>query len=430
MNPASVRSQWVGYLTKVAAAPLEALASGTLKASMPVEVLGSGKDANVQRRSFSHLEAIGRTLAGIAPWLELWQGTPGAGANVGSVGIGANVGSTGISGHSSGLGEVGSASGEVGNEAELAAHFTGLVHRGLAHAVDPHSADCLNFNEGRQPLVDAAFLAHGLLRAPTVLWQALPQQTQDRLVDALRSTRSIMPGYNNWLLFSAMVEAALLRYSGSGDLLRIDYAVRQHEQWYRGDGAYGDGPEFHWDYYNSFVIQPMLLDVLETLEACAASAAARYADLLPKVRARAVRYAQVLERMIGADGAFPPLGRSLAYRAGPFQLLAQMALREELPADVRPGAARGALTAVIERTLDAPHTFDAAGWLQIGLCGHQPQLAEGYISTGSLYLCSTAFLPLGLPPQAAFWAAPQASWSQRRIWSGEDAAADTALKFC
>ena len=46
------------------------------------------------------------------------------------------------------------------------------------------------------------------------------------------------------------------------DRMRVDYALRQHEQWYKGDGVYGDGPEFHWDYYNSFVIHPMLLDVL------------------------------------------------------------------------------------------------------------------------------------------------------------------------
>ncbi len=26
--------------------------------------------------------------------------------------------------------------------------------------------------------------------------------------------------------------------------MRIDYAVRQHEQWYKGDGTYGDGPDF------------------------------------------------------------------------------------------------------------------------------------------------------------------------------------------
>jgi len=28
----------------------------------------------------------------------------------------------------------------------------------------------------------------------------------------------------------------------------------RHESWYKGDGAYGDGSDFHWDYYNSYVI--------------------------------------------------------------------------------------------------------------------------------------------------------------------------------
>lgn len=418
MRPPSTRSQWLGYLTKVATPPLEALASGTLRASMPVEVSsGADKGRAQERHLFSHLEAIGRTITGIAPWLELWQHASGAAAGSGSCTDSGSDDSTGPGA-------------ELKEEAQQAAHFTDLVHRGLAHALDPLSADHLSFNDGTQPLVDAAFLAHGLLRAPTALWQTLPQQTQDRLADALRSSRAITPYQNNWLLFSAMVEAALLRCTGSGDLMRVDYAIRQHEQWYCGDGAYGDGPEFHWDYYNSFVIQPMLLDVLETVTRCDALAADRYAGLLPKVRARAVRYAQVLERMIGTDGTFPPLGRSLVYRGGAFQLLAQMALRQMLPADVQPGAARGALTAVIRRTLDAPDTFDANGWLRIGLCGHQPLLAEGYISTGSLYLCSTAFLPLGLPPQAAFWSAPQLPWSQCRIWGGQDVAADTALKSC
>ena len=71
-----------------------------------------------------------------------------------------------------------------------------------------------------------------------------------------------------------------------------------------------------------------------------------------------------------------------------------------------PAQARAALDAVIRRTLDAPGTFDADGWLQIGLCGHQPGVGERYISTGSLYLATTAFLPLGLPPDDPFWIGP------------------------
>jgi len=90
-------------------------------------------------------------------------------------------------------------------------------------------------------------------------------------------------------------------------------------------------------------------------------------------------------------------------------------------------AARTALTWTIWRTLGALETFEEKGWLRLGLAGHQPVLAEFYISTGSLYLCSVALLPLGLPPTDAFGSRPYAPTTWERIWGGEDARADGAL---
>lgn len=358
------------------------MAAGKLRATMPVECQ---PDRSEHARQTTHLEAVGRTLAGIAPWLEL-DDVPA-------------------------------------DERESHERLRRLVREGLAVALDPSSPDRLNFTARKQPLVDAAFLAHACLRSPRRVWGGLDPTTQERLVAALRATRAIAPVYNNWLLFSAMVEACLYRFAGEADLLRIDYAVRQHEAWYTGDGVYGDGPQFHWDYYNSYVIQPMLLDVLETV----APVYEYGATLLPEVKRRAVRYAAIQERLIGPDGSFPAIGRSIAYRAGAFQLLAQMALRQELPALVSPAQVREALAAVLRRTLDVPTTFDDAGWLRIGLAGHQPGLGEGYISTGSLYLCSTAFLPLGLPASAPFWRDPDAPWTAVRLWRGDDQPADHAI---
>src|SRR4029078_7300158 len=97
----------------------------------------------------------------------------------------------------------------------------------------------------RQPLVDAAFLAQGLLRAPRALRDQLDPTTKRQLVYALESTRAIVARYNNWVLFSATVEAGLRSLGASWDRLRVDYALRQHEQWYKGDGLYGHGPLFH-----------------------------------------------------------------------------------------------------------------------------------------------------------------------------------------
>jgi len=308
-------------------------------------------------------------------------------------------------------------------EGRLRARYADLARRGLAAAVAPSSADAMNFTKDRQPLVDAAFLAHGLLRAPRALRDGLDAATRANLVRALESTRVIVPAFSNWLLFSATVEAGLAALGAPWDRVRVDYALRQHAQWYKGDGTYGDGPAFHWDYYNSFVIHPMLLDVLAAL---GDDSDAWKALREPEVR-RAQRYAAIQERLISPEGTFPPIGRSIAYRFGAFQLLAQVALRRELPGEVSPAQVRGALTAVIRRSIEAPGTFDEHGWLRIGFAGHQPGVGERYISTGSLYLCATGLLPLGLPASDPFWADPPKPWTAQQAWSGQPFPIDHAL---
>ncbi|HET7219696.1 MAG TPA: DUF2264 domain-containing protein [Vicinamibacterales bacterium] len=380
-SSASDREYWVSVVRRLADPVLKNLANGTLKATMPVE-----QAAGADRRGVTHLEALGRVIAGLAPWIELPpDSTP---------------------------------------EGRVRADYADLARRAIARAVDPASPDFLNFTRDRQPLVDAAFLAQGLLRAPKALRESLGASVAKQLVAALESTRAIVPGFNNWLLFSATVEAALARLGASWDRMRVDYALRQHDQWYKGDGAYGDGPAFHWDYYNSFVIHPMLIDVLDVLK----DEMPAWKDLAARVEMRARRYAAVLERLIAPDGSFPAIGRSIAYRFGAFHLLAQIALRGALPDEVSPAQVRGALTAVIRRSIEAPGTFDANGWLRLGFCGHQPGVGESYISTGSVYLCTVGLLPLGLAPLDAFWASPPQPWTSVRAWGGQPFPIDHALK--
>lgn len=62
-----VRGEWVDALTKIAYTVLANLAAGTLRENMPFESLSDDPD----RRKVSYLEAVGRTVCGIAPWLEL-----------------------------------------------------------------------------------------------------------------------------------------------------------------------------------------------------------------------------------------------------------------------------------------------------------------------------------------------------------------------
>lgn len=378
----TMRARWIAHLWKLAGPVLRAGAAGTLHRDLPLRCLPGGE---ADRAHFTHLEALGRTLAGIAPWLE--------------------------------------AEAADADEARAQAEARTLAVRAIANAVDPAHPDRVNFREGSQPIVDAAFLAHALLRAPGALLGGLDATARGQLAAALASTRDRLPANCNWLLFAAMSEAALYRLGVFWDPMRVDHALRSHERWYLGDGVYGDGPRNHCDYYNSYVIQPMLVDVLANVP----HASADWTRMQEAVALRFARAAAVQERQIAPDGAFPPIGRSLTYRCGAFQTLAQAALQHRLPDGLPPAQVRGALDAVIARTLGAAGTYDAAGWLMPGLCGQQPGLMERYISTGSLYLASTAFLPLGLPAADPFWRAPDQPWTQVRVWRGEDVPADHAL---
>jgi hypothetical protein len=99
---------------------------------------------------------------------------------------------------------------------------------------------------------------------------------------------------------------------------------------------------------------------------------------------------------------------------------------------VRTAAAGGAIAALGNAARAAQGVTAAAGgrdaWVSIlrrvadpvlSMCGHQPCVGETYISTGSLYLCAVAFLPLGLPASDPFWASPSQPWTSAKAWSGE-----------
>lgn len=367
------RAYLIGELTRIADPVLQALSKNELKKRMPVE---AQEGLEEDRRKYTYLEAIGRLLSGMAPWLELGP--------------------------------------DETDEGKLREKYIRLALASIKNATDPNAPDFMNFTEGGQPLVDAAFLAHALIRAPRQLWERLDRATQANVMQALKSTRQIEPYESNWLLFSAMVEAAILKFEGSCEMKPVNYAIDKHMEWYKGDGIYGDGPAFHWDYYNSYVIQPFLIDILQVLIDAGQDRQETY-DL---VFERAQRYAAVQERLISPVGTYPTLGRSLAYRFGAFQLLSQVALMQSLPQEIAPQQVRAALYTVIKNQLEAAGTFDENGWLQIGLYGHQPGIGERYISTGSLYLCTEAFLILGLPATNPLWQGADKPWTQYSTKSG------------
>ncbi|BAV05293.1 hypothetical protein SAMN05421788_105248 [Filimonas lacunae] len=369
------RQYWLGQLDKMVSPVLRSLAHDSLRIAMP-QVTSIRIDNKESRVKVMYVEVLGRALSGIAPWLQL----------------------------------------DGGDAAEVALRnqYRQWAIEGITNALDSSKRDFMRFDIAGQQLVDASYVAYAFVRAPW-LWEHLPQKQRDLLVASIKTTRRFRPVFSNWLLFSAMNEAFLCQYGYEWDVMRVDYALRQLEQWYVGDGMYSDGEHYAYDYYNSYVIHPYLAAITEIV----GKKGNTYAEMTEKIKKRNERYAIIQERLINTDGSYPATGRSIVYRGAAFQHLADMAWRKKLPAQLSPAQVRCALTAVIKKTLESPATYKD-GWLTIGLHGSQPDLADFYNNQGSLYICSNIFLPLGLPATDAFWADPPALWSAQKIWGGED----------
>lgn len=382
--PANDRAFWADTLYKIASPLLRNMSKGELRKNMPVEYSPSwdGRD-----KSVAYMEGFGRLMAGLAPWLSLPDDSTA--------------------------------------EGHQRQQLKQQALQSMVNSVDPANPDYLQWNKEAQPLVDAAYIAQTFLRAPAALWEPLDNSTKQRFIKEFKGLRRIKPAYNNWLLFAATIEAFLLSVGEQYDPMRIEVAVHKVDEWYVGDGWYSDGPDFHFDYYNGFVMHPMLVDTLNVLQQKDPKEKPAY-DLAVR---RMQRYGEVLERLISPEGSYPAFGRSITYRVGAFQPLAQLALNDQLPEIITPGQVRCALTAVMQRMFTAPGVFTADGWLQLGFAGHQPGIADYYSNSGSMYLTSLGFLPLGLPAAHTFWTAPFTDWTARKAWSGQPFLRDHAVDY-
>jgi hypothetical protein len=382
------RDYWSGLLTKIATPVLANMSKGMLQKNMSVELspIWDGRDRRV-----TYMECFARLMSGLAPWLTLPDdGTP------------------------------------EGAQRKMLTHW---AQQSFAHSVDPKSPDYLLWRKEAQPLVDSAYFSNALMRAPKQLWEPLDKTTKARIVTELKLLRRVDPPYQNWLLFAAMNEAFLLSIGEQYDPVRIGLAIHKINEWYVGDGWYADGPRFHFDYYNSFVIHPMLFEILEVLVKSGVKMnALAFKDLYDHALARMQRYGEHLERLVSPEGTFPAVGRSSTYRTAVFQPLALLAWRKLLPAKLSEGRVRAAMTAVHRRIFSNPTNFNAGGYLTIGFSGHQPGIADIYSNNGSMYITAESLLPLALPASDSFWTAPAEDWTTKRAFAGGSFERDHALE--
>ena len=359
------REYWISQLEKLAGPIMESMAHDSLKEKMPVSM----------NQDYQYLEAFGRTFCGMSRWLDLKDNS---------------------------------------NEDSIRDYYRELAVRGIKNGFNSQSKDCFNIKNGIQPLVDAAYLAQGLVRCPRV-WNSLDDSTKVNVINGLQSLRRIEPFGNNWLLFASMIEVFLYQKTGKYDERRLLNGIFSFIYgFYAGDGLYGDGNDFVFNYYNSYVIHPMLLDILLSIQNIDNDLIKECLDLEMK---RYARYVQLLERQIMSDGSMPVYGRTITCRIGALHAMAEFVCIVDSIPNLSMGQLRSAMTAVLKRQL-REKDFDSQGFLLVGYQGEQPSLAEDYISKGSGYHCATFFLPLGLSPEHPFWKEPDEDWTSLKIYSG------------
>ncbi len=381
--PENDRKYWSDLLYKIAEPVLSNMSKGELSKNMKLEVAPTWDGRN---KRVAYMETFGRLMAGLAPWLTLPDDeTP---------------------------------------EGKQRKQVREWALKSYTNAVDPDSPDYLAWQGEFQALVDAAYIANSFIRAPKQLWEPLDDVTKQRYIKEFKGLRSVKPAYSNWLLFGAMVETFLLSIDEEYDAFRIDIGIRKINEWYVGDGWYSDGPNFAFDYYNSFVIHPMYVEILEILKEKRRINPQGFEPALQRMK----RYGDILERMISPEGTFPVVGRSITYRLAVFQPLALLAWKYQLPEKQTYGQVRGGITAAMKRMFSVPGNFNDAGYLQLGFAGHQPDISDYYTNNGSLYLTSLVFLPLGLPANHPFWTDAPKDWTSKRAWSGQEFPKDHSFK--
>jgi hypothetical protein len=143
------RKQWLAIVERVSQPLLEAISRQKLRATMPVECAKGQEEAS---RESTHLQAVGRLLCGLAPWIEADAGSDPA-------------------------------------EEALRTQYREWARLAIKYGCDPNSPDALNFGNNQQSVVDAAFLALAVVRAPNQLGTMLDDAAKENLVHRLVETR-------------------------------------------------------------------------------------------------------------------------------------------------------------------------------------------------------------------------------------------------
>lgn len=248
-----------------------------------------------------------------------------------------------------------------------------------------------------QPIVEAAGLAYALHISRAQIWDRLKPAEQERVAEWLAHHARRFTWPNNWLLFTAVIEAFLAsvgvdtsEYDGSANLRRV-------ESWYAGQGWYTDGQRRNFDYYNAWVIHPLLWAIYDMVPDREPDAAWRWENRLG-------RYLESYAHLFGGDGSPLIQGRSIIYRTATLAPIWLGQLTGRTP--LSPGASRRLASGTLKHFVDNGVGVD--GPLSLGWhAGQYLDVTQPYSGPGSPYWAGIGFHGLALPADHPVWTAKE-----------------------
>jgi hypothetical protein len=285
-------------------------------------------------------------------------------------------------------------------DADFRARIAAWFRAGLVLGTDPAHPQYWGPDANyHQHHVEIGLLAIALQIAPADLWAPLTPAQRDQVARWLGTARGNGIVNNNHYFMGVHILEFLAQqgYGRPADRPIVDEFLNRLELMHRGGGWFEDGINQAYDHYNAYAFHFYGLWWARLHGARDPARAQRWRDW-------ARPFVRDYQHFFAASGEHPAFGRSITYRFNCLNVFG-LALAENCT-DLPPGRLRRLCTRNLDFFLSRPIT-QAQGCLAIGWTDHFEPLMESYSCAGSPYWCAKGFAPLLLPPEHAFWTAPE-----------------------
>ncbi|HUE98512.1 MAG TPA: DUF2264 domain-containing protein [Anaerolineales bacterium] len=249
-----------------------------------------------------------------------------------------------------------------------------------------------------QRIVESADIAVAIWMSRERVFDNMTKAEQEQIIAWLSQVDGKGTYTDNWILFTAMVQAVRYHLGFSSPLDDLDNRLMQMNEFYRADGWYVDGLTDEFELYNAWMFgwHYLLWTWID------GERRPEHRDLVTE---RGRSFIDGFLHFFGANGSYPAWGRSIVYRFAAAAPFAVGHFLDSAPAD--PGLLRRVSSGCIRYFYDRG-LFDPEGhYVRQGYHGDFPAAGEAYISPGSPYWCCHGLFALTFDRDDPFWTATE-----------------------